>query len=210
MADESNQRISPSAIFSYGRKERIINTLIATGITLAVISFIITSILVARYTNIFPFTLVSAIITHIFSAIYSGSLLGAFYTTLVGGLFFLTMPMEILYANFLLKGHLWILVLTLYILGMIFSYTLNYYIGFKLSRFAKSIITPKKFYPLKGLLNKYGPIAIFFVNALPLPSQPLSVILGVFNYNKVRFYILFIAGQVVKFGFLTWFILIFA
>ena len=70
----------------------------------------------------------------------------------------------------------------------------------KLSGISKKLISPKKFYRLKGLTNKYGALTIFFFNALPLPSQLLSVILGVFRYNKTRFYVFFLFGQIVKYA----------
>ena len=63
--------------------------------------------------------------------------------------------------------------------------------------------TMKKFYKTKGILNRYGSLAVFSFNALPLPSQLLSVILGVFRYNKTRFYVFFLSGQAVKLAGIT-------
>ena len=48
-------------------------------------------------------------------------------------------------------------------------------------------------------MNKYGATVIFGFNALPMPSQPLAAILGVVKYNKTRFYVLFITGQLAKY-----------
>jgi membrane protein YqaA with SNARE-associated domain len=73
----------------------------------------------------------------------------------------------------------------------------------KLAGVSKKIITSKKFYKIKGLINIYGAGAIFVINALPLPSQPLAAILGVFKYNKTKFYLFFLLGQFVKYGAIT-------
>ena len=65
------------------------------------------------------------------------------------------------------------------------------------------LISPKKFYKLKGLLNKWGSLAVLLFNATPLPSQHLSVILGVFRYNKTRFYVFVFLGQLIKYLYIT-------
>lgn len=127
------------------------------------------------------------------------TVLGALYTALFGGLFFVFVPVEAFFIKFLGIGTP-ILILFTYIFGFIISYSINYYIGLKFSKITQKIITPQKFYKLKGYLNRYGGWAIFFINVLPLPSQPLSAILGVFRYNMTRFYFYFILGQLVKYS----------
>jgi membrane protein YqaA with SNARE-associated domain len=50
------------------------------------------------------------------------------------------------------------------------------------------------------LVNKYGMATVFVFNVLPLPAQPLATVLGVFKYNKAKFYLAFILGQGIKFS----------
>jgi membrane protein YqaA with SNARE-associated domain len=130
-------------------------------------------------------------------------LLGAFYTSLFGGLFFVFLPMEAVYIRYLKSGFSPFLIILVYVGGFLFSYTANYYIGLKLNNVSKKIISPKKFYKIKGIINRYGAWAIFGFNVLPLPSQPLSTILGVFRYNKKRFYLFFLLGQLIKYTAIT-------
>ncbi|MBW2982542.1 VTT domain-containing protein, partial [Candidatus Woesearchaeota archaeon] len=141
--------------------------------------------------------------------IWGSTPLGILYTTLIGGLFFVTIPLELLFIKFLKAGHFFLLVISFYLLGLLVSFTINYYIGLKLSGLSKKIISPKKFYKTKGVLNRYGSWAIFAFNVLPLPAQPLAVILGVFRYNKTRFYALFILGQLIKYTAMSIFIIYF-
>ena len=88
----------------------------------------------------------------------------------------------------------------IYLFGLVLSYTINYYLGMRLANLVQKAITPKKFYKIKGIINKYGVGAIFVFNVLPLPSQPLSAILGVFKYNKTKFYVFFVLGQLIKYS----------
>ena len=53
------------------------------------------------------------------------------------------------------------------------------------------------------MLNKYGALTVLVFNATPLPAQALAVILGAFRYNKTRFYVLFLLGQLIKYAGIT-------
>ncbi len=139
------------------------------------------------------------IINHIFTNISKPTFLGIAYTALIGGLFFVFLPMEVLFIRFISQDYNSFAVLITYLLGFFISYSLNYLIGLRFSHPAKGIITPKKFYNIKNIVNKYGSPAVFVFNALPLPSQPLSVVLGVFKYNKAKFYFYFLLGQGIKY-----------
>ncbi|MFT4303929.1 MAG: VTT domain-containing protein [Candidatus Woesearchaeota archaeon] len=136
---------------------------------------------------------------HIFSHMTNITLLGSFYVALFGGLFFVYAPIEALFATFVSR-HNPFLVTFFFVCGFLISYSINYLIGFKLAELSKSLIGARKFYKVKVKLNKYGSLAIFMFNALPLlPSQPLSTMLGIFKYNKTRFYFFFLLGQLSKF-----------
>ena len=186
-------------IFSYGKWNKIGFGIFIIFLMISVI-LLIASYFFQRDSNIFIFKSINGIINHVSLHIWNAHPLGILYTTSIGGLFFISIPIEVLYFKFLKAGHPFLIITALYLLGLLFSFSINYLIGFKLSGFSKKVISPKKFYKLKGFTNKYGAWAVFLFNALPLPSQQLSVILGVFRYNKARFYIFFLLGQFVKYN----------
>ena len=74
------------------------------------------------------------------------------------------MPNEIIFIKAITNNSP-ILVIILTLTGFFIAYNVNYYIGQKFSKIAKKIITPKKFYKTKGILNKWGKWAIFGFNA---------------------------------------------
>jgi membrane protein YqaA with SNARE-associated domain len=193
-------------IFAYDRFNKM-------GFGIGVIFFAILFVLLIityffkKESDFVVFKILSTAIAHVFSHINSVSPLGMVYTTLLGGIFFITIPLEVFFVKFLKAGAPIHSIFIFYFLGLIAAFTINYYIGLKLSGLSRRIISPKKFYKIKGILNRHGSWGIFAINALPLPSQILSVILGVFRYNKTRFYIFFPLGQLVKYLVITVFII---
>lgn len=189
--------LSENNICEYNRKRKVISDIAILTAVSSFVVFIVYYILVISSSEFFLVRWVNSASIHVLQNIASSSLFGVFYSSSIGGLFFIFMPLEILFIRFVQNNSL-LLVFPVYIGGLFIAYSLNYLIGSKLSGSAKRLISPKKFYKSKSILNKYGKWAIFAFNAVPLPSQALAAILGVFNYNKTRFYVFFLAGQLVK------------
>ena len=91
------------------------------------------------------------------------------------------------------------LVLIIFMAGIWISYSINYFIGSRLTELAKKVIKLKRFYKIKAFVNRHGVVAVYILNVLPVVSQPTSMLLGVFKYNKLRFYIFMSLGQMTKY-----------
>jgi len=166
---------------------------------LFIISAIGIYIVFLRNSDVFQDTFIASFLSHAGSNIASFNLLGAFYIALFGGLFFIFVPMEAYFINALRYNNPFLLFLV-FIFGILVSYSADYLIGINISKFAKKTVSPKKFYRIKSLLNRFGRIGIFAASAIPLlPSQQVSFILGVFRYNRTRFFVLTFLGQIVKY-----------
>jgi membrane protein YqaA with SNARE-associated domain len=175
-------------------------------LTTALIVFAIGSVIASyfiwfKHFDFFIINGVEAFFRYIGTQIKEETFLGTFYAALFGGFFFVVMPMDALFIKFISSGHNPIILVLLYNLGLLISFTGNYYIGARFSELTKKLVTPEKFYSIKIKLNTYGGWAIFVINAVPmLPAQPLSALLGVFKYNKAKFYAYFLPGQLVKYS----------
>jgi len=184
-------------MFAYHRKLNFSKGLFA--IFLGVILVAMAGMFIAfRNSDIWIVVITKTVVSNITSNISASSLLGILYSSIIGGLFFIFLPMEVLFARFVNSGYPLVTVFVVYFTGLTIAYTLNYFLGARLANFSKKLITPRKFYSLKGKLNRYGGLVVFLFNATPLPSQILAALLGVFKYNKTRFYIYFFLGQGVK------------
>ena len=200
MANKGGKAFTKTNIFSYNRfkKRSFIFSVVASIIIfVSLVIFYFTSL---RNSNLYFIQRLNSFFVYLAANMGSGSLLGAFYTTLFGGLFFIPIPMDVLFINFLRSGNVLAFVVLAYIGGLIISFSINYWVGSKLTYLSKRLIGIKKFYKVKSGVNKYGSWGIFIFNVLPLPGQILAVIAGVFKYNKLKFYTFFILGQLIKFS----------
>ncbi|MBC8494537.1 VTT domain-containing protein [archaeon] len=199
-----NQELSTDTIFSYNLSRK--RWFVASSIIIIalIIAAAITYFLFLKGTDIAGVKTFEAISKHILWNVKHTTLLGALYTSLIGGLFFIFMPIEAVFIAFIRSDSNPAVIIMTFICGFIFSYTLNYFIGMKLSNTTRRIIGPKRFFKIKIMLNKYGAGGVFLINVIPiLPSQTLAAILGVFKYNKTKFYIFFLTGQITKYILIT-------
>jgi membrane protein YqaA with SNARE-associated domain len=186
--------------FSYNHKKKKFFGLIYISFFLFIALFIASYIFFLRHMDSRIILFIQDIIGHVMFQLKEGTIFGIVYTAFFGGLFFIYMPLEAFFVRYLSLGYPSIMVFLIYILGMLLSYSINYFVGYRFSNFSRDLIGLKKFYNIKGLINKYGSLLVFLFNAIPFfPSQPLSTLLGVFKYNKVKFYIFFLSGQIIKF-----------
>ncbi len=201
MEPETNGHLpfSENRIFEYNRIRKILFGVMVIFAGIAAAAFIAAYYAKFRHSDFFIFSALSSAWASISKNIADSTLLGVAYTSLIGGLFFVVLPIEVFIARFFSAGNSFAVVFVIYMAGIFISYAANYFIGMKLSGISKKMISPKKFYKTKGILNRYGGIAVYVFNFLPLPSQPLSVILGVFRYNKARFFIYMLLGHASKF-----------
>lgn len=189
-------------IFTYNEKLKKLIGLIKIGSISLLIVLALIFILFLRDSNAYLIVFFKDIISNVYFEISRGTLIGSIYGSLFGGLFFIFLPIEVLFVNFLENNNPYLLI-TIYMIFLSTSYFINYFIGLKFGKIVKNMIGAEKFYETKGIVNKYGKIAIFVFNVLPFPSQQLSAILGVFKYNKTRFYTFFFLGQIVKYILMT-------
>lgn len=187
--------------YGYGRKRFFAISMITLAVVF--VAFVFYYVFALKNTDYFFVRGINFVLGHIGSNIKNTTELGLIYSSFFGGLFFILMSLETVFIAFLKSGFNPIIIIPIHLAGMVAAYTANYFMGFKLAKVSKKMISPKKFYKIKGFLNKHGGWAIFIFNILPLPSQPLSAILGVFRYSKARFYIFFISGQLIKYVAIT-------
>lgn len=193
-------KFSSDSVFFYRHEENVKLGLIilsVAGISILVFLLYLTGVLETKIPGL---SQINALVSHIQTSIESKSLLGAFYSSFLGGIFFLFIPVELLFLRFL-EGHLvlWQLCLV-YMSGLFSAFTLNYFLGRQLSDVVIRLLTPKKFYKMKGKINQYGILTIFCTNLFPLPSPALSAVLGIIRYNKRKFYLTAILAQTLQYS----------
>lgn len=165
---------------------------------------------IIRYSLAFLFAIAAIVIASLTVGrdIYYGSrdegLLSFAIVNAAGYLFFLFMPVEIAFIYYL-QGGINIIALNAVALGTaILSQAIDYSIGVLLSdKIIDTFIGRHRYEKAEDRLRKYGNIAIFVFNALPLSSPVISLAAGILRH-RIRDAVIFsVAGLVFKYLLLT-------
>ncbi|MGM5483913.1 MAG: VTT domain-containing protein [Nanobdellota archaeon] len=170
------------------RREAIIKIILGIFIVLLFISV---------YFNLFQGTFIGSAIKFIKTQIASRTLSGLFMGSIFGGLFFVYVPLEVIFI-FSLKQNFYLWNIIVMMAGLYLSYNIDYYAGIYFSRYATKLVSPKQFYRIKSKINKYGVWLVVLFNSLPLPSQPLTFVCGVFRYDYKKYFIPWAITWIIK------------
>ncbi|MBR9690473.1 hypothetical protein GOV08_02200 [Candidatus Woesearchaeota archaeon] len=185
-------------LYEYDLQRKVIHGVIMIGFFMLAGVLFATYIFYFRQFGLLQGTFIETIMIFFKDQIANYTFLGLFIAAMVGGLFFIPLPMEIIFATFLVKNPATATVFFVYMAGLTLGYSFDLFIGYKFSTFARNLISTKKFYKMKTWINNYGKFAVFLSCVTPLPSQQVSFIVGVFKYNKYKFLTQFLAGQTIK------------
>jgi len=124
--------------------------------------------------------------------------------SLSGYLFFLFIPVEVAFIYYL-KGDVNLWLLNLIAIGTaLFSQSIDYLIGYLFSsKIIDRLIGRHRYEKAENKIRKYGNIAIFMFNALPLSSPVISLAAGMLKHRRKDAFIYTISGLVLKYLILT-------
>jgi len=114
--------------------------------------------------------------------------------------FFLPVPLELFYINFLRQefGVLGLFLLTLLgvIVGQIINYSLGRFFGFLFLHFIKKKTKRK----IQEKLDKYSSYAVLLAHILPFPFQIFNVIAGAMKFKFAKWLTFMVLGLVIHFA----------
>ncbi len=151
------------------------------------------------YEILYSIPYVNSWVSFITLNIKSLTLFGLFLAHLLGGIFFVPSPDEIIFYYGLIKGNNYFLALLFSSIGYMLAQVLNYYLGKKISPIIMHLISKKKVYDTRRYVNKYGAWGIFIFNFLPFPAPLLTFALGIARYNFTRLFVLTLVGKLAKY-----------
>lgn len=194
MLRKEEKKFSRDTSFEYDKISKKVE-----GIGKIVFFSFIGILLISQLVGLTKGTFIDTILSFVFAQFAGRTLLNVFFLGLIGGLFFLSVPLEIFFINAMHNIQLDSFILgAVFFVGLLLSYLANYFMGYLFSPFATKLMSPQQFYGIKVKLNKYGSWLILIFNLFPLPSQPLTFVCGVFKYNKLRYFSLWTTGWFIK------------
>jgi len=123
---------------------------------------------------------------------------------LSGYLFFIFMPVELAFIYYL-NTSLNIVLLNITAIGTaVFSQAVDYYIGRSFSKqIIDQLIGRQRYEKAESEIRKYGNIAIFIFNLLPLSSPVILLAAGMLKHRLKEVFLYSLAGLLVKYLLLT-------
>ena len=152
----------------------------------------------------FQTQLVSLIQSNLFTAeiyyqIVNQTLLGLFYVSVFGALFFVPFPAEVTFAYYVLLGHNPLLAILVAVVGNLIGLSFNYSVGRMIGPKLLQKLLKDKYLTWSNWVSKRGNMLLFFGNAIPFPIEPASLVIGGFKYPFVNYVKWSALGRVLKY-----------
>ncbi len=131
------------------------------------------------------------------------TLLGLFYASMFGAIFFITLPVEIIFLYYLGLNYYFMQVLVITLAGNLIGIAFDYFIGWLIGPKVLQWFMKKESYQnFQKKIDKAGAFIVIVGNIIPFPIEWFTVFLGAVRYGFVRLMIYTTLGKIVKFGLL--------
>lgn len=163
-----------------GIAKRLIWTIAAVVLFILALSFIATNIVfIERPATLFSFALVN----------------------FGGYLFFLLMPVEILFYYYLTIGANPLTMIVIAVATALIAQVIDYEIGkYFSSKVIDGVISKKRYKKYEHLIHKWGGPSIFLFNLFPLSSPILLLVAGIIKFNMRKALTYSAAGLIIKYS----------
>ncbi len=163
-------------------------------------------IIIASFLLLISIILLSTIFGREIYGLESASLLNFALVHFAGYLFFIIMPVEIVYLYVLNSGVNFWLLLLISLATAVVAQSLDYLIGRLLSDKIIEIFIGKRRHERIGkYIEKYGSITVFVFNLLPLSSPIVALVTGMLRFSYKRLLVFMTSGLILKYLVLTLF-----
>lgn len=141
-----------------------------------------------------------AIYLAIEAEIAARSLLGLFYAAFFGALFFIALPVEIIFLYYLGLNYYFVQVLTITLLGNLLGITFDYFIGWLIGpKILQWFMKKESYHKFQQKIAKAGAFIVIVGNIIPFPIEPFTVFLGAMRYGYLRLMLYTGIGKLIKF-----------
>lgn len=139
---------------------------------------------------------------HVKGEIASKTLLGLFYISFLGALFFLSFPLELVFFYYHEAGHPGLYLVFICTIGSLAGFVFNYVSGFIFGKKVMSMFFKENYEKMKHIFEKFGGVVLVFGNIIPFPIEVVVMIAGAMRYNFKKFILYSFVGKIIKFSLL--------
>lgn len=181
------------------KKNAILKKLLATIIFFFVLWLIFLLIKQPLINMINSNPILSTIFEHIKLQIENRTLFGLFYAAILGALFFMSMPIELIAIYYYTNGYPPILVAISAVVGIIIGNTINYTIGRVLGKRVLNYFFKSGYNVIEEKLHKYGGWIIFGLSIITSPIDIFILICGSMKYPFKKMIKILAFGESLKY-----------
>jgi membrane protein DedA with SNARE-associated domain len=139
-----------------------------------------------------------AVFSHIAGEISRQTIVGLFYASFFGALFFVFLPIEVIFLYYLSLGFPVPLIIALVIIGNLMGLCLDYLFGFIVGARILKVFIREKVERFHDMTQKWGGAVVLAGNIIPFPIQAVSVVIGSAKYSFKKFVVFTVLGVFVK------------
>jgi len=165
-------------------------------VILAIIYYVVQQGYLATFMQSHPW--LWAVYQYIHQLAAEKSLLGLFFATFFGGLFFITMPIEVTFLYFLSLGYNVPLIILIALAGDTLGLIVDYSIGWLLGKRVLRFFLKDTYDKFINIIERFGGVIILFGNIIPFPIQLVSLVIGTTRYSIKKFVIYSAIGKLIK------------
>lgn len=145
----------------------------------------------------------------IYREIAGKTLLGLFYISTFGALFFIFFPAEVSFIYYCLLGYDPFIVGMIAVAGNLVGLSFNYFVGKLLGQNVLQKWLKNKYDSWSKWFAKWGSFLLVFGNAVPFPIEPASLVIGGLNFPFGKFIKWSAVGRLLKY-IIVWIVFVYA
>ncbi len=142
--------------------------------------------------------------SHIHFQIAGRTLLGLFYYSFLSSLFFIFLPIEIIFFYYSTLEYNLPIVISVTIAGNLLGMCFNYFTGRVIGMNILKGLMKKKFDRFHNNIVKFGGAVVFFGNIILFPIELASLVFGAAKYPFRKFFLYSFLGKSIKFAIIIW------
>lgn len=182
-----------------------------------IISFFIIALLLVFYKPIFDYFTQFLFQYPTIASLYSQvqiewltrSLKGLFLMSFFGTLFFISIPTELVFIQYVNTPTSILVVICVALLANVLAMIVNYILGFILGRTLLKMWLKDKFDSYQDKIQYWGSIILFVGNVLPSPIELIALVYGASRYPLVKYIYIVLIARFVRYLLLLYLITIF-
>ncbi|MFP4401847.1 MAG: YqaA family protein [Candidatus Nanoarchaeia archaeon] len=156
------------------------------------------------YSILYQYPPLASLFSEVLREWHLKTLRGLLFIGFLSTLFFVSIPSELLFLQYVMSDNYIILIVLLLVIANCVAMFVNYIIGLILGRKLLQLWLKQKFYKYEQIVNRWGGIILILGNILPSPIEFISIIYGTSKYPILKYLYFVGIARAIKYSLLLY------